>query len=158
MSSGRIKLSRAGYEKLRNEINHLMTKKRRQIAKDLATARAFGDLKENAEYDAAKNAQAFNERQISVLSEKLSRAEIFDDTGIDKSKILLGATATLKDLDHEEELKYTLVAAEEADFAENKISVISPIGKSLLGHKVGDEVAIQVPAGTLRYKVLKIQR
>jgi len=158
MSSDRIKLSREGYEKLRDEVNHLMTKKRRQIAKDLATARAFGDLKENAEYDAAKNAQAFNEKQIFVLSEKLSRAEIFDDTGIDKNKILLGATATLKDLDHEEELQYTLVAAEEADFAENKISVISPIGKSLLGHKVGDEVAIQVPAGTLRYKVLKIQR
>ena len=158
MSTGRIKLTRAGYEKLRDDVQHRMTKKRREIAKDLATARAFGDLKENAEYDAAKNAQAMNEHHIAVLSEKLSRAEIFDDTGIDKNKILLGATATLKDLDRGEELQYTFVAAEEADFTANKISVMSPIGKSLLGHKVGDEVAIQVPAGTLRYKVLKIRR
>lgn len=154
----RIRLTRAGYEKLREELNHAMTKRRREIARDLEKARAFGDLKENAEYDAAKNAQAFNEARIADLSEKLSRTEILDDSNMDKSKALLGATVTLQDMDRDEELKYMLVAQEEADYESNKISVTSPIGKALLGHKVNDEVIIQVPIGDLRYKVLKIER
>ena len=110
----RIKLTREGYEKLKNEVNHLMTKKRREIAKDLEKARAFGDLKENAEYDAAKNAQAHNEKRIADLTEKLSQAEILDDSNIDKSKILLGATAKLQDLKSGNKFEYMFVAAEEA--------------------------------------------
>jgi transcription elongation factor GreA len=156
--SDRIKLTRKGYEKLHQELKERQTTKRREIAKDLEKARAFGDLKENAEYDSAKNAQAMNEALIAKLNEQLSRAEILDEEGIDKDKFLLGATATLKDLDHDDEFQYMLVAAEEADFKENKISTTSPIGKALLGHKVNDEVVIQVPAGTLRYKILKIER
>lgn len=158
MSSARIKLTREGYEKLRNDLNFLMTVKRREIAKDLEKARAHGDLRENAEYDAAKNAQALNEKRIYELSGKLHRIEILDDTHIDKNKILLGATATLHDLEYDEEVQYMLVSSEEADYQQNKISVDSPLGKGLLGHQVGDELQIPVPAGTLRYKVLKIQR
>ena len=158
MSGDRIKLTRTGYEKLKKDIEILMTVKRRQIAKDLETARAHGDLRENAEYDAAKHALAQNEKRIAELYEKLGRVEIFDDAQIAKDKIFLGATATLKDLDRGEEFQYMLVSAEEVDFGANKISVVSPIGKGLLGHKVGEVVQIQVPAGMLRYKILKIER
>lgn len=158
MQEGRVKLTRVGFDKLKAELRELSTKKRRQIAEDLARARAFGDLRENAEYDAAKNAQAFNEARIAELSDRLSRAEMIDESQMDKTKALIGATVTLQDLDNEEELRYSLVSSEEADFKRNRISVDSPIGKGLLGHQVGEEVAIKVPAGTLRYKVLKIER
>ncbi|MFT5206727.1 MAG: transcription elongation factor GreA [Candidatus Omnitrophota bacterium] len=158
MSSDRIRMTETGYKKMKDDLKYMMTKKRREIAKDLEVARAFGDLKENAEYDAAKNSQAMNEHRISELNEKLSRAEILDETGMDKDKVLLGATVSLKDLETGEELKYMLVAGEEADYNENKISISSPIGKTLLGHKVGDKVDIAVPAGAIKYQVLKIER
>lgn len=156
--SERIRLTRTGYEKLKAEYEELTTKKRREIAKALEHARAFGDLRENAEYDAAKNAQALNEKRIAELSDRLSRAELLDDSDLEKDKILIGATATLRDIENDEEFEYTFVSTEEADFATNKISVTSPIGQALLGHKVGDTVQIRVPAGILKYKVLKISR
>jgi transcription elongation factor GreA len=156
--SERIRLTRIGYDKLKAEYEELTTKKRREIARALEHARAFGDLKENAEYDAAKNAQALNEKRISELSDRLSRAELLDDSDLAKDKILIGASALLRDLDSDDEFEYTFVSAEEADYAANKISVSSPIGQTLLGHKVGDEVQIRVPAGILKYKVLKISR
>jgi len=142
---------------MKTELEALIAKSR-VISKDIERAREMGDLRENAEYDAAKNAQAMNEKKISELQDTLGRAEIIDDSTIDASKLLLGATGTLKDLETEEELQYTLVDAAEADFNANKISVVSPIGKALLGHEVGDIVDIKVPVGTLRYKVLKIER
>jgi transcription elongation factor GreA len=157
MSQQRIKLTRGGYKKIKTELEHLMTKKRREIAQDLKEARAHGDLKENAEYDAAKNAQAFNEKKISELSSKLERSEILSDDIAD-DRVLLGATVTLQDIDREETIIYQLVAAEEADFKENKLSVTSPVGKSLLGGKIKDIVKINVPAGVLQYKILKIER
>jgi transcription elongation factor GreA len=156
--SERIRLTRIGYDKLKAEYEELTTKKRREIARALEHARAFGDLKENAEYDAAKNAQALNEKRISELSDRLSRAELLDDSDLAKDKILIGASALLRDLESDDEFEYTFVSAEEADYAANKISVSSPIGQTLLGHKVGDEVSIRVPAGILKYKVLKISR
>lgn len=156
--SERIRLTRIGYEKLKTEYEELTTKKRREIARALEHARAFGDLKENAEYDAAKNAQALNEKRISELSDRLSRAELLDDSDLEKDKILIGATAILRDLDNDEEFEYMFVSTEEADYALNKISVTSPIGAALMGRKVGEEVKIKVPAGVLNYKVLKISR
>lgn len=158
MTDGKIRLTREGYEKLKAELEYLTGKKRREIAKDLEVARAFGDLKENAEYDAAKNAQALNEARAAELEEKLTRSEILDESQMDKDKILLGAKVTLKDLKFGDEIIYTIVAGEEADYDLGKISASSPIGKALIGHKVGDEVLIQVPAGTLNYEVLKIER
>ncbi|MBF0254715.1 MAG: transcription elongation factor GreA [Candidatus Omnitrophica bacterium] len=157
MSGGRIHLTREGYEKIRNEHEELI-RRRKDIAKDIERARAFGDLRENAEYDAAKNAQAMNEKRICELSDTLSRASILDEEGMDKDKILLGATATLFDEEMDEEIRYTFVSAEEADFEANKISIASPIGRTLLGHKVGDVVEVQVPAGVLRYVVRQIER
>ncbi len=156
--SDRIHLTRIGYEKLKGEYEELTTKKRREIARALEHARAFGDLKENAEYDAAKNAQALNEKRIYEISERLSRADLIDDSDLAKDVILIGATAKLRDIENDEEFEYMFVSTEEADYASNKISVTSPIGQALMGRKVGEEVKIKVPAGILHYKVLKISR
>ena len=156
--SEKIPMSREGYDKFVKELEHLKTVKRREIAGDIAKARAFGDLKENAEYDAAKNSQAFNERRISEYEEKLSRIQIIDESKIPKDQVFIGATALLKDLQSQEEFSYSIVAQDEANFDEGKLSVTSPIAKGLLGLKVGDTAEIKIPAGVLKYKVLKITR
>lgn len=153
-----LHLTREGYEKIKDELNYLIQVKRKEIANALEHARGFGDLKENAEYDAAKNAQALNEAKIRELSGKLGQAQILDDSKIDKNKAYIGATLQLQDMESGEELSYMLVSDAEADFLEDKISVNSPIGKALLGHERGDEIDIQVPAGTLKYKLLDITR
>ncbi len=156
--SDKMLISREGYEKLRKDLEYLKTTKRREIAEDIARARAFGDLKENAEYDAAKNSQAFNEKRISELEDRLTRAEILDDTKIPKGQVFIGATVRLKDMKTNEELSYSIVPHDEANFDEGKLSVSSPIAKGLLGLKVGDVAEIRIPAGILKYKVLKITR
>jgi transcription elongation factor GreA len=152
----RIYLTREGHEKLVKDLDHLKGPRRRQIAKDLEKARALGDLKENAEYDSAKDAQAHLERQIADLSEKLANAQIIMKGQVTGDKVTIATTVKLKDLDSEEEIQYTLVSAEEADPLKDKISVTSPIGKALIGKRVKDKVEIQVPAGTLKYQILAI--
>ena len=158
MSKGDVYLTHEGYEKLRKELGHLQNVKRREISKAIAEARAHGDLSENAEYTYAKDAQALNEKKIAELEDKLSRAKLIDENAMPKDKILIGAKVSLKDLDSGEELEYVLVSEEEADYSGNKISITSPVGEALLGHKENDSVKIKVPAGTLRYKILKITR
>jgi len=158
MTKGKHYLSSEGYEKLRKNLEFLKKTKRREISKAIGKARDHGDISENADYDAAKDAQGMNEKRIHELEEKLVNAEILDDTNIPKDEALLGATVKLKDLDSGEELEYMLVSELESDFAQNKISVTSPVGKALLGHKIKEIVEIEVPAGTLKYKVLKISR
>ena len=158
MSSGNVYLSHEGHEKLRKELEQLKTTKRREISKAIGEARAHGDLSENAEYTYAKEAQGLNEKRIAELEEKLSRAKIIDESAMSKDEILIGAKVKLKDLDSGEELEYSLVAEEEADYSVGKISIASPVGEALLGHKVNDTVKINIPAGTLRYKVVKISR
>ncbi|MEW6087518.1 MAG: transcription elongation factor GreA [bacterium] len=158
MTKGKIYLSKEGYEKLRKELKYLQTTRRREISKEIGAARDHGDISENAEYDAAKEAQAFNEKRISELQDKFSRAQILDDSKISNDEVLIGATVKLKDLDSNEELEYTLVSEVEADFTEGRISISSPIGNNLLGLKKNDKVEIKVPAGILRYKVLNISR
>lgn len=153
-----IYLTRNGYEKLYKELEYLKKTKRREIAKDLEYARSLGDLTENAEYDSAKQTQALLEKRIAELEHNLSRVKILDDEKIDKDRALLGAAVTLKDLNTDEEIVYTLVNQQEADISQNKISVASPVGKALLGHKVDDIIELEVPAGRLRYRVLKITR
>lgn len=152
-----IYLTQEGFERLSQELNYLKTTKRREISKAIGEARAHGDISENAEYDAAKDAQGMNEKHIAELEEKLAHARILDDS-IPHDEVLIGATVQLKDLDTDEALEYTLVAELEADYEQNKISVTSPIGSALLHHKEGDEVSIPVPAGILKYKVLTISR
>ncbi|UCD55507.1 MAG: transcription elongation factor GreA [Candidatus Omnitrophota bacterium] len=158
MSEGKSYLSHEGYEKLRKKLEFLTTTKRRKLSKAVEKARAHGDISENAEYDAAKDAQGLNEKRIAELEIKLANAQILDDTNMPKDEALIGATVKMKDMDSGEELQYTLVSELEADYSQGKISVGSPIGKGLLGHKKNEIVKIEVPAGILKYKILKISR
>jgi len=152
-----IYLTREFFHKLHDEFERLK-KDSLKISKEIEAARLQGDLSENAEYDAAKEAQAHNAARRSDLEDKLARTKIIEDQDIPSDKIFIGAIATLKDLDTEEEMKYMLVSPEESSYEENKVSILSPIGKSLLGHAEGEEMEIEVPAGVLKYKVLKIER
>jgi len=152
-----IYLTQEGYEKLVQELGHLKTVKRRQLAKAVGEARAHGDISENAEYDAAKDAQAHNEKRIRELEDKLSRVRILDKD-IPQDQVLIGATVRLKDMDTEEELEYTLVSELESDFSQGKISLTSPVGSGLLGHKENEVVEIKIPAGILKYKIIRISR
>ena len=153
-----IFLTQKGYEQLREELELLKTKKRREIAQTIARARAMGDLSENAEYDAAKEAQGHLEKRIAELEDKLSRARIIENENIPTDKVYIGACVKLRDQDTEEESVYTLVSPAEADYTQNKLSIESPIGKALLGRKAGDVVEIQVPAGILKYRIIEISR
>ncbi len=154
---GDIYLTQEGYEKLSGELEHLKTVKRRQLSKAVGEARAHGDISENAEYDAAKDAQAHNEKRIRELEDKLSRVRILDKN-IPRDQVLIGATVKLKDMDTEEDLEYTLVSELESDFSQGKISVTSPVGSGLLGHKENEIVEIKIPAGILKYKIIRISR
>jgi transcription elongation factor GreA len=155
---GDIYLTRDGYEKLRKEIAHLTKVRRKELSKAIAEAKGHGDLSENAEYDAAKEAQALNEKKIKELESKLARARILDEEELSKDEILVGAIVKLKDLDSNEEFEYMLVSEEEADYSQGKISITSPVGQGLLNHKKGETVNIKVPVGMLKYKILNIAR
>ena len=155
--SDAIYLTRAGYQKLQKELENLK-KDRLKISKAIGEARLQGDISENAEYDAAKEAQAHNAARMAEVEGKLSNVRIIEDENIPSDKIFIGAIVSLKDLDTGEELKYMMVSPEESSYEEGKLSIVSPIGKALLGHAVGEALDIKVPAGTLRYKILKIKR
>jgi transcription elongation factor GreA len=153
-----IYLSRAGYQKILEELDRLKNVERRRISKAIGEARLQGDISENAEYDAAKEAQAHCEAKIVELEGKLADVRIIEDQNIPADKVYIGAIVTLKDLTTSEEIRYTLVSPEEANYEENKLSIFSPVGKGLVGKAVNEEVSIKVPAGVLKYKVLKIER
>ncbi len=158
MENGETYLTRSGYDKLAEELDRLRTVRRREIAREIEKARAYGDISENAEYDAAKDAQAHNEQRIAELEAKLGKCRIIDDSLMPRDEVLIGATVKLHDMETGEEFEYMLVAEVEADYAQNKISVSSPVGKSLLGHKAGEVVEIEIPAGTLKYRIESISR
>ncbi len=150
-------LTKEGFEKLSKELAFLKTVRRREISKAIGEAREHGDISENAEYDAAKDAQGLNEKRIAELDEKLAYARILDEN-IPKDEVLIGATVKLRDVSSQEELEYILVAEVEADYTQGKISVSSPVGSALLNHRENDIIEIKVPAGILKYKILKISR
>ncbi|MBU1851361.1 MAG: transcription elongation factor GreA [Candidatus Omnitrophica bacterium] len=158
MGSGRINLTREGYNKLQQELEYLSGEKRRVLAANIGEAREKGDLSENAEYDAAREDQGMNEKRIAELEDILTRSRILDDTAMAKDEALLGAIVKVKDRSSGEKIDYMLVSEEESDFDLNKISVSSPVGKALLGHKVDDIVEVNVPAGIIEYKIVKISR
>ena len=158
MVKGRVTLTREGRDKLVQELELLKGEKRREIAQQLAEARAHGVLSENAEYDAAKEARAHNEKRIAELEETLINAQIIDEGAMPKDEALLGAMVKVKDQSSGAEYDYVLVSEEESDFENDRISVSSPVGQALLGHKVGDVVDIQVPAGTIKYEIIEISR
>lgn len=151
-------LSKEGYEKLDKELRDLKTRGRKEIAQEIAEARAKGDLSENAEYDAAKEAQGHLETKIAKLENTLATSTIIEKDDIDTSKAYLLSTVTILNKKTDKEMKYTLVSKDEADFKQNKISVDSPIGQAILGTEVGDEVSVDVPAGTLELEILNIER
>ncbi|MDO8488981.1 MAG: transcription elongation factor GreA [Candidatus Omnitrophota bacterium] len=155
--AGEIYLTQEGYERLVTELEQLKTVKRRQLSRAVGEARSHGDISENAEYDAAKDAQGHNEKQIMELEDKLACVRILDKD-MPSDEVLIGATVKLKDMDTDEELEYTLVSELEADYNQNKISVTSPVGQGLLGHKVNEVAEIKIPAGILKYKIIKISR
>ena len=151
-------LSREGYEKLDAELRDLKTRGRKEIAEEISEARAKGDLSENAEYDAAKEAQGHLEKRIAELENTLATSTIIDEKDINTSKAYLLSTITILNKKMGKEMKYTLVSKDEADFKAGKISVDSPIGKAILGREVGDEFTVNVPAGKLELKIQNIER
>lgn len=153
-----VYLTRAGLEKLSIELDDLKKKERRKLSKTIAEARAHGDLKENAEYHAAKEAQSHCEARIVELESTLSAVRVIEDQNISSDKVYIGAIVSLKDLVTKEKMKYMLVAPQESDFEANKVSIFSPIGKGLMGHQEGDEVEVEAPSGILKYKIVKIER
>ena len=147
-----------GLKKLQDELNHLKTFERSSISKQIAEARDKGDLSENAEYDAAKDAQGLLELKISKLEELLSTARIIDESKIDASKVSVLSKVKIRNLGNKAEMSYLLVTENEADLKSGKISVTSPIGKGLLGKKAGDVVDIAVPNGVLKFEIIEISR
>jgi transcription elongation factor GreA len=151
-----VYLTQEGLDNLKNELNELKYKIRPQISAKVATAREHGDLKENAEYHAAREELSMAETKIQQLQDRLARARIIDESDINKNEISILNTVIVQDQKNKKEYKYVLVSAEEADIKLDKISVASPVGRGLLGKKVGELAEIEVPAGILRYKVLSI--
>lgn len=147
-----------GFKKLKDELDYLESIERPKASQAIADARDKGDLSENAEYDAAKEAQGMLELKISKLKEVVSTARIIDETQLDNSKVLVLSTVKIKNLANNMELSYKLVADSEADLKHGKLSVNSPIGKGLLGNKIGDVIEIQVPNGKMNFEILNITR
>jgi transcription elongation factor GreA len=153
-----VYLTREKIIELQNQLHEYKSKGRTEVAQIIADARALGDLSENAEYDAAKEKQRLMELRISQLEETLLRARIIESRDLPNDKVYILSVVLLQNMNKKTEVEYTLVSPEESNFEENKISVTSPIGKSLLGKKVNDEIIVTVPAGNLKYKIISIKR
>ena len=151
-----IYLSKKGYDDLKDELYKLKTVDRPNVINQIAEARDKGDLSENAEYDAAKEAQGLLEARIAKLEVDLSNSRVIDESKLDNSKVSLLSVVTIKNLANNSEMSYTIVSESEADLSQKKISASSPIGKGLIGKEVGDIADIVVPNGTIQFKVLKI--
>jgi transcription elongation factor GreA len=147
-----------GLKKLQDELHHLKFQERPSISRQIAEARDKGDLSENAEYDAAKEAQGLLELKISKMEEVLSNARLIDESQLDTSKVLILSKVKIKNVANGTTMTYTLVAENEADLKSGKISVDSPIGKGLLGKKTGDKAEIKVPSGVMQFEIIDISR
>ncbi|MEX1138606.1 MAG: transcription elongation factor GreA [Bacteroidota bacterium] len=156
--NGHVYLTRERLVELEKELRDLKVHGRAEMAQKIAEARGYGDLSENAEYDAAKEAQQHLELRIQKLELTLSRTQILSSEELPNDKVYILSVVKLKDTKTKETIEYRLVSPEEADFDKNKISVTSPIGKALLGRKEGETVKVKVPAGYLEYKLLEIHR
>ena len=150
--------TKEGLQRLKDEVRQLETVERPKISQQIAEARDKGDLSENAEYDAAKEAQGLLEAKISKLKNTLANARLVDDSKIDNTKVYILSTVKIRNTRNNAEVTYTLVAENEANLAEKKISIDSPIGKGLLGKSVGDIAEVQVPAGIIPFEILEISR
>jgi transcription elongation factor GreA len=150
-------LTREGYEKLKEEIDFLSTTKRREIAQRIKTAREFGDIAENAEYDDAKNEQMMLEHRIAQLEDRLRAARIIEQNEITADVVSIGSRVKLKDVDANETVEYHIVGSAEANPAEQKLSNESPVGKAIIGRKKGETVEVAAPRGSLKFKILDIK-
>lgn len=148
--------TREGLEKLKAELAHLKTKGRAEMARQIAEARDKGDLSENAEYDAAKDAQGHLEAKIAQLEETMANARLLDESRVDTESVSILSKVTIRNLKNKMQVTYTLVSEEEADLKAGKISTLSPIGKGLLGKKRGEVAIIKIPAGEMEFEVLDI--
>jgi transcription elongation factor GreA len=158
MAQTTVYLRRPRLVELENELKELKTAERKKIAEKISEARGHGDLSENAEYDAAKEAQSHLEMKIGKLENLLSRVKIIDNEDMPEGEVYILSNIIVQDLTNKEEIKFTLVSPEEADFELDKISVASPLGKSLLGKKVGDIVNVDVASGVIEYKITEISK
>ncbi|MGM0471472.1 MAG: transcription elongation factor GreA [Bacillota bacterium] len=154
----KVILTKEGLENLEEELTYLRGTKRREVAQRIKEALEFGDISENSEYDDAKNEQAFVEGRIKEIEQMLNNAEVIKEEDVNTTEVNVGTTVTIKDLDTDEEFEYKIVGTTESDPSDNKISNASPVGKALLGHKVGEEVEIEAPAGKIVYKILAIKK
>ena len=150
-------LTKEGYEKLRREIEHLSTQRRRQVAERIKTAREFGDIAENAEYDDAKNEQAMLEARIAKLEERIAGARVIEKKEISKDAVSIGSHVKLRDVEAKKTLEYHIVGSAEANPAENKLSNESPVGKAIMGRKKGETVEVTTPRGALKFKILELK-
>lgn len=153
-----IFLTPEGLKKTEEELDHLRIVRRREVAERIKQALEFGDISENSEYEDAKNEQAFVEGRIITLEKMLRNAKIIDQVDVNVSVVSVGSTVKLKDMEFNEQEEFTIVGSAEADPSMNKISNQSPVGKALLGHKVGEVVVVQVPAGNIQYEILDIRK
>ncbi|MFO0553180.1 MAG: transcription elongation factor GreA [Polyangiaceae bacterium] len=154
--SEKVPMTPEGQARLREELKRLKESELPQVIKDIATAREHGDLSENAEYHAARERQGMIVARITHIEQSLSRAEVIDPTKINSSKVQFGAKLKLSNIDTGDELAYQIVGPEEANLDEGRISVASPLARALLGHVVGDEVKVKLPAGVRNYEILDI--
>ncbi|HXV35824.1 MAG TPA: transcription elongation factor GreA [Myxococcota bacterium] len=155
--SDRIPMTPGGYAKLDDELKQLKTVDRRRISQEIETARAHGDISENAEFHAAKERQSHIEGRIRILEDKLARAQVIETSGNPPDSVRFGVTVVLSDNDTGEEVEYTITGEDESDAAAGLISITSPVARALLGKRVGDEVAVRVPKGNRSLEVLDIR-
>jgi len=155
--SERIPMTRAGYNKIKAEADELQNEKMPEIERRIATARAEGDLSENAEYHGARESQGMLQAKINLLRDKLANAVIMDSSKTSKDEVAFGSTVVVKDLDFGDEEEFTLVGAGEEDYDTGRINIASPLAQGLVGKKVGDRVEVAVPAGVNRFEILKIR-
>ncbi|KPV43467.1 transcription elongation factor GreA [Alicyclobacillus ferrooxydans] len=158
MAEKEVILTPEGLQKLEDELEHLKSVKRREVAERIKLAISYGDISENSEYEDAKNEQAFVEGRIMTLEKMLRNARVIHDDDVDTELVSIGSTVLLKDIEFDEEVEYTIVGSAEADPASNRISNESPVGRSLIGKTKGAMVEVAVPAGTIQFQVLSIKR
>ncbi|MFB5190458.1 transcription elongation factor GreA [Alicyclobacillus fastidiosus] len=158
MAEKEVLLTPEGLKKLEDELEQLKSVKRREVADRIKLAISYGDISENSEYEDAKNEQAFVEGRIMTLEKMLRNARIINEDEVDTDVVSIGSTVTLKDIEFDEDIQYTIVGSAEANPAQNKISNESPVGRALLGKSVGSLVEVSVPAGVLQFKILDIKR
>jgi transcription elongation factor GreA len=156
MTMDKVPMTATGYNAMQDEVKVLKQEERPRIIRAIEEARAHGDLSENAEYHAAKEAQGWNETRISDLEDKLSRAEVIDPTKLSGDTVMFGARLILIDEDSDEEVKYQIVGEFEADVKKGRISISSPIARALIGKKQGDSVEVNTPGGGKSYEIKKV--